>query len=62
MIPAPFMDRNDTVRALEAAMVLAVIAWTNDDRARAAWQMEMVRDAVIDSINETRHNPPEDFA
>lgn len=63
MIPAPFMDRNETIRRLEGHMLAAVIKWANDPKVRAAWQWEAMQDSLLDSFEGVRRQNihPEDF-
>lgn len=61
MIPAPFMDRHDTVRRLEAAMVLAVVQYANDAKARAIWDADRMGDFISDYFRLRRRYPDGDF-
>lgn len=61
MIPAPFMDRRDTVRRLEAGMVLAVVRYANDPAFRKIWEHESVENFIADMSELHRRHPDRDF-
>lgn len=61
MIPAPFMDRHDTVRRLEGLMIMAVLQYRNDDSVRAIWDGDRISDLIADYFVLRRRFPDGDF-